>query len=96
MPSSPSQEQARGGRFFRGLDILTIYWATGDLPEECRFLLNTQLMLWKKEKEPTSKQFDDDQWIRSTSQKTASCMISTRSIPRKFGPLRWVTTSGAQ
>ena len=27
-------------RLFRGLDILTIKWATGDLPEECRFLLN--------------------------------------------------------
>ena len=39
-------------RLFRGLDILTIKWATGDLPEECRFLLNTQLMLLKKEKDP--------------------------------------------
>ena len=29
-------------RLFRGLHTLTIKWATGDLPEECRFLLNTQ------------------------------------------------------
>ena len=40
-------------------------WATRDLPEECRFLLNTQLMFLKKEKDPTSKQFDDDEWLRS-------------------------------
>ena len=29
----------------RGLDILTIKWAAGDLPEECRSLISTQLML---------------------------------------------------
>ena len=53
---------------FRGLDILTIKWATGDLPEECRFLLNAQLVFLKKEKEPTSKHFDDDEWIRSLAE----------------------------
>ena len=51
-------------RLFRGLDILTMKWATGDLPEKCRFLLNTQLTFLKKEKDPTSKQFDDVEWIR--------------------------------
>ena len=40
----------------------------GDLPEECRFLLNTQLMFLKKEKDPTSKQFDDDEWIWSLAE----------------------------
>ena len=55
-------------RLFRELDILTIKWATGDLPEECRFLLNTQLMFLKKEKDPTSKQLDDDEWIRSLTE----------------------------
>ena len=55
-------------RLFRELDNLTIMWATGDLPEECRFLLNTQLMFLKKEKDPTSKQFDDDEWKRSLTQ----------------------------
>ena len=50
---------------FRELDILTIEWATGDLPEECRFLLNTQLLFLKKEKDSTSKQFDDDELTRS-------------------------------
>ena len=58
----------QGWRLFRGHDILTIKWAMGDLPEECRFLLNTQLMFLKKEKDPTSKQFDDDEWIRSLAQ----------------------------
>ena len=48
---------------FWGLDILTIMWVTRDLPEECRYLLNTQLFL--KKKDPTSKQFDFDEWIRS-------------------------------
>ena len=38
-------------RLFRKLDILTIKWALGDLPEDCRFLLNTHLMCLKKEKE---------------------------------------------
>ena len=65
MPSSPWQEPARRGRLFRELDILTIKWATGDLLEECRFLLNTQLTFLEKEKDPSSKQFDDDEWIRS-------------------------------
>ena len=55
-------------RLFRELDILTLKWSTGDLPEECRFLLNTQLMFQKKEKDSTSKQFDDDEWIRSLAE----------------------------
>ena len=39
-------------RLFRGLDSLMVKWATGELPEECRFLLKTQLMFLKKEKRP--------------------------------------------
>ena len=31
-------------------------------------MLNTQLMFLKKEKDPTSKQFDDDEWIRSLAE----------------------------
>ena len=46
--ASPSQEPARGGALFRELDILNIKWSTGDLPEECRFLLDTQLIFLKK------------------------------------------------
>ena len=55
-------------RLFRELDIPTIKWATSDLPEECRFLLNTQLLFLKKYKDPTSKQFDDDEWFRSLTE----------------------------
>ena len=55
-------------RLFWGLDVLTIKWAIGDLLEECRFLLNTQLRFLKKEKDPTSKQFDDDESIRSLTE----------------------------
>ena len=47
---------AQRRRLFPGLDILTIKWTTGDLPEECRFLLNAQLMFVKNEEDPTSKQ----------------------------------------
>ena len=37
--------------------------------KEGRFLLNTQLIFLKKEKDPTSKQFvDDDEWIRSLTE----------------------------
>ena len=43
-------------------------WPTGDLQEECRFFLDTQLMFLKQEKGPTSKQFDDDEWIRSLTE----------------------------
>ena len=53
---------------FAGIDILTIKWATGHLPEECRFLLNTQLIFLTKEKDPTSMKFDDDEWIRSLTE----------------------------
>ena len=42
--------------------------ATSDLLEECRFLFNTQLMFLKKEKDPTSKQVDDNEWIRSLAE----------------------------
>ena len=42
-------------RLFRGIDMLTIKWALGDLPEDCRFLLNTHLMCLKKEKENNLK-----------------------------------------
>ena len=82
-------------RLCRGLDILTIKWAIGDLPEECRFLLNTQLMFLKKEKDPTTKLFDDDEWIRAsrkspqTSRKTVSCMTSKLSTRKRFGPSKW-------
>ena len=62
-------EAGQRRRLFRTLDVLTIKWATGDLLEECRFLLNTQLMFFNREKDPTSKQFDDDdEWIRSLTE----------------------------
>ena len=42
---------------FRDLDIFTVKLATSDLPEECRFVLHTQLMILKKEEEPTANIF---------------------------------------
>ena len=40
-------------------DALTVKCVTGDLPEECRFSLNTQLTSLKKEKRTHNKMFDD-------------------------------------
>ena len=81
-------------RLFRGLDILTVRWAIGDLPEECRFLLNTQLMFLKKEKDPTSKLLVV--WIRSlTEAKEISADVPGDSVmcdkqavdPKRVGPI---------
>ena len=58
-PGTPEQRR----RLFRGLDIPTIKWAIDDLPEECRFILNMQLMFFE-EKDPTTKLLDDDEWVR--------------------------------
>ena len=87
-----------------GLDILTIKWATGDLLEECRFLLNTQLVFLKKEKDPRSKQFDDDEWIRTLTEAQevttdipedrVTCEQQEVDSPKKFGPFRWETSCG--
>ena len=51
---------------FRVLDVLTVKRATGDFPEECLFLLDSQLMFLKKEEEPTTKMFDE--WIGSLTE----------------------------
>ena len=50
-PLSPSQEQARGGACS---GVLTFSQLSGPR-ETCRFLLNTQLMFLKNEKDPTTK-----------------------------------------
>ena len=86
-------------RVFRELDTVKIKWATGDLPEECRFLLDTHLMFLKKEKDPTSKQFDDDEWIRSlTEAQEVTTDVPEDSVTydqqeagttKKFGPFKW-------
>ena len=55
-------------RLQRVLDILAVEWATGDLAEECRFLLNTTLMFQKKEKDSTTQICDDDEWIGSLAE----------------------------
>ena len=48
-------------RMFRVLDIFAAKRATGDLPEECRFLLHMQLV-FLNEKDPATRMFDDDEW----------------------------------
>ena len=98
-PSSPPQEPDRRGACFGDSTFSRKKWATGDLPEECRFLLNTQLMFLKNEKDPTSKQFDYDEWIRSLTRPqeiTAdvpedSVMSDQQEVDtqKKFGPFRW-------
>ena len=83
-------------RLFRGLNVLTIKWAIGDLPEECRFLLNTQLMFLKKKKDPTTNLFDDDEWIRSlTEAQEFSADTPEENVKRKTVlPSRWDKSCG--
>ena len=40
---------------FRVLDMLTVKWATGDLPEECRFFLITQLHVLEERRRTHNK-----------------------------------------
>ena len=85
-------------RLFRVLDILAVMWATGDIPEERQFVLNTKVMFLKKEKDTsTTKIFDDDEWTRSlsgaqrspqTSQKTASRMTNVKLHLKRSNPSR--------
>ena len=65
MPSLPLQALDSEDASSESSDILIVTWATGDILEECRFLLNTQLIILKKEKDPTTNTFDDHEWIRS-------------------------------
>ena len=82
---------------------VTNEWAIGDLPEECRFLLNTELMLCslKKEKDPTTKFFDDDEWLRSLTeaqeiwQRSVSHMTKNEGNPKKVGPIKWGSSCGS-
>ena len=67
-------------RMFRGRDILTNKCALGDLPEDCRFLLNTQLMFLKKEKDPTTKLFDDDELLALSEGVIAALTTAMRQL----------------
>ena len=51
-------------RLTRALDELTVRWATGKLPPTCRWLLNTRVLFLMKEREATSKEFDDNEWLQ--------------------------------
>ena len=66
-------------RLFRIPDILTVKWATGDLPEECRFLRKTQPVFLKSEKDSTTKMFDDGGWISCLTEAQAA----TGDIPEE-------------
>ena len=51
-------------RLNRVLDELTVRWAINALPPTCRWMMNTHALFLRKEREPTSKEFDDDEWIQ--------------------------------
>ena len=40
-------------------------WATNTLPPSCRWLLNTQALFLEKEREPSCKHFDDEEWLQA-------------------------------
>ena len=63
---------------FRGLDVLTIKWA---------FARNTQLMFLKKEKDPTTMQVDDDEWIRSLTE-VARVTLTSAEDAKKVRPIQ--------
>lgn len=46
----------------RALDELTVRLAAGTLPDACRWLLNTQALLLRKDVDNKNKGFDDKQW----------------------------------
>ena len=50
------------GRLMRALDELTVRWAAGTLPDACRWLLDTQLLLFREDTEGKNNDFDDEQW----------------------------------
>ena len=75
-------------RVFGVLQVLTVKWATGDLPEECQFFLDTQLVFFcKNEKEPATLLFDDDKLIRSLTEAETITAVS-----QKCDPSRWKRT----
>ena len=102
--SAPSFAGVGQRRRSRGLDILTMKWAIGDVQEECRILLNTHLMFLKKEKDPTSKQLDDDEWIRSLTEAQEitvdvpedTVVYDQQAVdtPKKSGPFKWANSCG--
>ena len=51
-------------RLFRALDQLTIRWGAGDLPDCCRWLLNTQVLFLREDREVECKQFSDEDWVQ--------------------------------
>ena len=59
-------------RLFKAIDDLTVRWAIGGLPAECRWRLNTQVMFLQKAKEPLSKLSDDEEWLAALSQSDSS------------------------
>ena len=61
-------------RLVRCLDDLTVRWATGNVPDSCRWLLNTQVLFLKKGQEPTSKEFDDNDWLDSALSYADACV----------------------
>ena len=58
--STPGQRR----RLNRALDDLTVRWVINALPVTCRWMLNTQALFLRKDREPVSKEFDDEEWIR--------------------------------
>ena len=52
--------QSQRRRLTRALDVLTVRWATNRLSHACWWMLNTQALVLRKEKERTCKEFDDE------------------------------------
>ena len=87
-----------GGVYF---ESLTFSRSSGQLVI-CRFLLKTQLMFLKKKTDPTSKAFDDDEWLRSLTeaqeitadipQDTVVYDQQAVDLKKKSGPFKWANS----
>ena len=55
-------------RLVQALDTLAVLWAANRLPPTCAWLLNTQILFLRKDREPRDKTFDDEAWIASLAQ----------------------------
>ena len=64
--SSAGASQKR--RLTRCLDEVTVRWATNTLPLTFRWTLNTLAIFLRKDREPTCKHFDDEEWLRAATE----------------------------
>ena len=69
-------------RFKRALDTLTVRWATGSLPDQCRWLLNTRVLFLRKDRDPVDKDFDDMDWLNNVPDDEVTAELPSAAPPK--------------